>query len=117
VLGAESLRRRLGQRWALALAPDLCTSNGRPTLTYENKYGFLPVLLMATKIAKVSKLWQAPETVPVRADRSLPALLSPAAARAAVLRRSRCRRSSRAAGDALPVPSEFPAARVVAYFV
>lgn len=69
MLRAESLRRHLGQLSGLALALDLRTSHGRPTITYKNKYNFLPVLLMATKVAKVNKLSQVKETVPVDADR------------------------------------------------
>lgn len=85
MLRAESLPRRLGHPSGWALAPDLCTSNGRPTITSKKyKYIFLPVLLMATKIAKVSKLSQVKETIPADVDRFLLAHLRADAAHAAV---------------------------------
>lgn len=109
VLGVESLLRDLGQLLGLVLALDLCTSNGRLTITYKNKYNFSPVLLMATKIAKVNKLSQGKETIPVDAGRFLLARLTPAeraaGARAASCRCFCSRRSSRVAGNALRAAS------------
>lgn len=60
------------------MAPDLCTSNGRPTTASKSKYNFSPLLLMATKIAKVNKLSGVSEAVPVDAHRFLPARPCPA---------------------------------------
>lgn len=109
VLRVEALLRDLGQLLGLVLALDLCTSNGRLTITYKNKYNFSPVLLMATKIAKVNKLSQGKETIPVDAGRFLLARLTPAE-RAAGARAASCccfcsRRSSRVAGNALRAAS------------
>lgn len=67
MLRAESLLRHLRQLSGLALTLDLCTSNGCPIITYKNKYNFLLVILMATKIAKVNKLSQVKETILVNA--------------------------------------------------
>lgn len=109
VLRVEALLRDLGQLLGLVLALDLCTSNGRLTITYKNKYNFSPVLLMATKIAKVNKLSQGKETIPVDAGRFLLARLTPTE-RAAGARAASCccfcsRRSSRVAGNALRAAS------------
>lgn len=59
------------------MAPDLCTSNGCPTVASKSKYNFSPLLLMATKIAKVNKLSGVSEAVPVDAHRFLPACPCP----------------------------------------
>lgn len=71
----------------------------------ENKYNFLLVLLMATKVAKVNKRSRVKDTILVNAGRFFPGPSEPhqraTGACATLFRCFKSRQSSRLAGDVL----------------